>query len=89
MEKTYKQCQSCGMPLQRDPQGGGSEKDGTRSKMYCSSCYKDGAFTRPDISLQEMQKLVDGVLKNEMKWWRLFRRLAVKQIASLERWKKR
>jgi hypothetical protein len=71
-EKTFRQCQSCGMPLQRDPQGGGSEKDGTRSKIYCSSCYKDGAFTRPDISLQDMQTLVDDVLKNEMRWWRIF-----------------
>jgi hypothetical protein len=56
--------------------------------MYCSSCYQNGQFTRPDITLQEMQALVDGVLKKEMKWFKFFRRLAVKQIARLERWKK-
>ena len=88
IKKTYKQCQSCGMPLKRDSQGGGSEKDGTISKRYCSSCYRDGLFTRPNISLQEMQKLVDTVLKNEMKWRKLFRWFAVRQIATLERWKK-
>ncbi|HAQ38579.1 MAG TPA: hypothetical protein DCQ58_08735, partial [Saprospirales bacterium] len=30
-QKTYKNCQSCGMPLHKDPQGGGTEKDGSRS----------------------------------------------------------
>jgi len=36
-----------------------------------------------------MQELVDNVLKKEMKRFRLFRWLAVKQIAGLERWKKK
>lgn len=89
MKKEYKQCQSCGMPLKQDKKGGGSEKDGTLSKMYCSSCYQDGVFKRPNLSLKEMQKLVDDVLKNEMKWWKIFRWLAVKQIPTLERWKRK
>lgn len=89
MKKIYKQCQSCGMPLRQDSKWGGSEKNGTLSKMYCSSCYQDGRFKRPDISLKEMQSLVDNVLKNEMKWWRLFRWLAISQIPRLERWVKK
>jgi len=28
MEKVYKNCQSCGMPLKRDEQGGGTNADG-------------------------------------------------------------
>ena len=76
------------MPLKIDKQGGGSEKDGTLSKMYCSSCYQDGVFNNLQISLQEMQKLVDDVLKNEMKWWKIFRWLAANQIPKLARWKK-
>jgi hypothetical protein len=88
MEKTYKQCQSCGMPMNKDEKGGGSEKNGTLSKMYCSSCYQNGSFKNPQMTLEEMQKLVDGVLKNEMKWWKIFRCLAVSQIPKLERWKK-
>ena len=87
MKKIYKQCQSCGMPLKKDKNGGGSEKNGTINKMYCSSCYQNGEFTRPNITLQEMQKIVDDVLKNEMKWWKIFRWLAVAQISQLERWK--
>lgn len=87
MEKIYKQCQSCGMPLKKDEKWGGSEKDGTFSKMYCSSCYQDGGFKNPHMTLQEMQNLVDEVLKNEMGWWKFFRWLAIKQISKLARWK--
>ena len=28
--RTMKQCQSCGMPLSKDPGGGGTERDGTQ-----------------------------------------------------------
>ena len=52
-----------------DKQGGGTEKDGSLSTMYCSSCYKKGIFTRPNITVKEMQKLVNEVLKKEMKRW--------------------
>jgi len=73
------------MPLSRDPKGAWSEKDGSLSTMYCSSCYQDGQFTKPNVTLQEMQALVDGVLKKEMKRFKFFRRLAVRQIARLKR----
>jgi hypothetical protein len=88
METAYKQCQSCGMPLWRDLEGGGSEQDGSRSQMYCSSCYRDGAFIQPELSVQEMQRLVDDILKREMRWWKVFRWLAVRQIPTLARWRK-
>lgn len=67
MSKSYKQCQSCGMPLKKDKNGGGSEKDGTLSKMYCSSCYQEGVFKNPNMTMEDMQKLVGDVLKNEVK----------------------
>ena len=51
MAKEQKICQSCGMPHAKDPGGGGSEADGTKSTTYCSLCYKDGAFTQPDITV--------------------------------------
>ncbi|MCG2692696.1 zinc ribbon domain-containing protein [Candidatus Parcubacteria bacterium] len=88
MNKTYKQCRSCGMPLKKDKNGGGSEKDGTLSKMYCSSCYQDGVFKDKNITLEDMQKLVDDVLTNEVKLPKIFRWLAVRQIPKLVRWKK-
>lgn len=76
------------MPLKQDVKGGGTEKDGSLSQMYCSSCYENGAFKRPDMTVAEMQKLVDDVLKNEVKFPKIFRWLAVRQIPELERWKK-
>jgi hypothetical protein len=52
------------MPLKRDAEGGGTESDGTKSTMYCSKCYINGAFTNPEIhSAADMQVLVKGKLK--------------------------
>ena len=48
-------CQSCGMPMSKDPEGGGSEKDGSLSSTYCSLCYADGAFRHPGVSVEEFQ----------------------------------
>ncbi len=76
------------MPLKHDSQGGGTEQDGTRSSMYCSSCYQHGVFTQPEMTVSEMQRFVDGVLKDEMGWWKAFRYLAVRQIPTLVRWKR-
>jgi hypothetical protein len=35
MEKVYKNCQSCGMPLKKDAKGGGTNADG--SKAPCTT----------------------------------------------------
>jgi hypothetical protein len=75
------------MPFKKDAQGGGSEADGTRSRKYCSSCYENGAFKHPEMTMKDMQQLVDGVLKNEMRWPGFLRWLAVRQISKLQRWK--
>jgi protein-arginine kinase activator protein McsA len=88
MEKEYKQCQSCGMPFKNDPQGGGTNADGSKSKMYCSNCYQNGRFTQPNWTVEQMQAFVKGKLK-ELGWFhRLFGGLFVKQIPKLERWKR-
>jgi hypothetical protein len=48
-------CQSCGMPMSTDKNGGGTEMDGTtKSIEYCSRCYRNGMFTEPGISVEEM-----------------------------------
>ena len=63
MEKIYKNCQSCGMPLKKDEKGGGTNADGSISTMYCSYCYENGEFHTPDMTVKEMQELVRGQLK--------------------------
>ncbi|NQP64977.1 hypothetical protein HO908_05230 [Streptococcus suis] len=48
-------CQSCAMPLNlHGLDVHGSEKDGTKSSIYCSYCYVNGRFVEPDISFEEM-----------------------------------
>jgi hypothetical protein len=50
----YTHCQSCGMPLD-EPCLLGTEKNGGKSTLYCIYCYKDGAFTAPELTLEDMQ----------------------------------
>ena len=61
--KSYKFCQSCGMPMHRDEKGGGTNADGSMSPMYCSHCYEGGKFTLPNISAEEMKARVKEKLK--------------------------
>lgn len=86
MEKAYKNCQSCAMPLKKDPNGGGTNADGTASKMYCSHCYEAGAFKQPDITATQMQTFVKGKLK-EMGFPGFLTGFFTKGIPKLERWK--
>ncbi len=51
-----KMCQSCGIPLKRDPELGGTNADGTKSEIYCSYCYKDGHFTYECDDVKEFQE---------------------------------
>lgn len=83
---SYKNCQSCGMPLKKDPNGGGTEKDGSKSKMYCSYCYQNGSFTQPNITVTEMQSFVKGKMK-EMGFPGFLAGFFTKGIPKLERWK--
>ncbi len=39
-------CQSCGMPMLKAEDFGSSD--------YCKYCYKDGQFTNPDITMEQM-----------------------------------
>jgi hypothetical protein len=86
MEKTYKVCQSCGMPLKKDEQGGGTNADGTKSLKYCGFCYQDGKFTRPDFTVQEMQQRVKEKMK-EMGIPGFLTGFFTQKIPKLERWK--
>ena len=86
METSYKNCQSCGMPLKRDAQGGGTNADGSKSTMYCSHCYQDGKFTQPNVSMDEMKALVKVKLK-EMKIPGILAGIFTRNIPKLVRWK--
>ena len=73
------------MPLSKDPQGGGTNADGSNSQEYCSKCYKDGVFCNPDMTQEEMIVLVKGKLK-EMHFPGFVASYFTKDIPKLKRW---
>ncbi|MCP5075386.1 MAG: hypothetical protein GY947_19105 [Rhodobacteraceae bacterium] len=78
-------CQSCSMPMKKDPGGGGTEADGTHSAKYCSLCYQDGAFVQPDFDAAEMQAFcVEQLQKKGMP--RFMAWMFTRSIPKLERW---
>lgn len=54
MEEKF--CQSCGMPLNSNEQYG-TNADGTLNQDYCSYCYKNGAFTNENMTMEEMMEI--------------------------------
>ena len=85
MESKYTMCQSCGMPLKRDPKGGGTNADGSKSTMYCSHCYEAGKFTAPDMTAAGMQAFAKMKMK-EMGFPGFMAGLFAKKIPKLARW---
>ncbi|QGY42207.1 hypothetical protein GM418_00610 [Maribellus comscasis] len=85
MEKQYKMCQSCGMPLSKDPDGGGTEKDGAKNRKYCSYCYQNGEFTFTGTVYEFQdyckQKMIEGGHSKFISW------IFTRGLKRLERWK--
>ncbi len=86
MSTTYKNCQSCGMPLKKDPAAGGTNADGSKSSMYCSYCFESGQFKQPDWTAAQMQEFVKGKMK-EMGFPGFLASFFSMNIPRLERWK--
>jgi len=78
-------CQSCGMPMKQDPQGGGTNVDGSKSTEYCSYCYQSGKFTWEGNveDFQEFcrQKMIEGGSNKFLAW------LFTRNMKRLKRWK--
>jgi radical SAM superfamily enzyme len=74
------------MPMDKDPLGGGTNRDGSKSHKYCSFCYRDGEFVEQFASADEMVGHVQDKLK-EMGYGSLKRWFFTSHIHSLERWK--
>jgi len=79
-------CQSCGMPMKKDPEGGGNNSDGSKNLEYCSLCYQNGAFFNTEFTAQEMQAFCIEKMKEQgtpgfIAW------LFTRNIPNLKRWK--
>src|SRR5262245_46419540 len=79
-------CQSCGMPLSRDEQGGGTEADGSHSTEYCSRCYQGGQFIDPALTLPEMMAIVKGKMR-EMHFPGFLANYFTRDMPKLKRWR--
>jgi len=86
MNKKNKFCQSCGMPMKQDPQGGGTNANGSKNEKYCSYCFQNGAFVGGKMSVGEFQefcrqKMVESGHSKFTAW------LFTRGMKRLERWK--
>ena len=88
MDNHIKICQSCGMPLDKDPDNGGTNIDKSKSEKFCSFCYQQGKFVDAGITLREkIEKNVQlavtkmGIPESKA------RQMAESIIPNLERWK--
>jgi hypothetical protein len=72
---------------EKDEKGGGTNADGTKSKIYCSMCYENGKFTAPDMTVEEMKLLVKNKLK-EFGFPGFLTGFFTKGIPKLKRWTK-
>ena len=88
MEQAYKNCQSCGMPLKKSPNGGGTNSDGTTSALYCGYCYENGSFKQPGWDVAQMRVFVKGKMK-KMGIPGFLGNFFTKGMPRLERWKNR
>ena len=80
-------CQSCGMPLDQDPKGGGTEADGSKSTKYCSYCYQEGRFLGDIKTAKDMIRFVREELRRQgLPWYK--RWFYTMHIPQLDRWKR-
>ncbi|MDD3649441.1 MAG: zinc ribbon domain-containing protein [Candidatus Hydrothermia bacterium] len=81
-------CQSCGTPFTKESEFG-TNRDGTKNYEYCINCYKDGRFTDPDITLEEMiEKVAKDMIENEKIPSKYAYKIAKEYIPGLKRWSK-
>jgi Putative zinc ribbon domain len=80
-------CQSCGMPLGAGFFG--TEKNGVESSEYCKFCWKDGSFTSPGRTMEQMIEMSIISMTDELKMPKeTADKLARDFIPKLKRWQK-
>ena len=55
-------CESCGMPMGETDEMYGTELGGNKSADYCKFCYDNGAFTSPNLTLEEQIETVAAMM---------------------------
>lgn len=86
MTVSHKFCQSCGMPFKKDLKDGGTNADGSVSKIYCSYCYQSGSFVYACNNVADFQeyckkKMIEAGNSRFISW------LFTRGMKRLGRWK--
>jgi hypothetical protein len=55
-------CQSCAMPMEKT-EDFGTNTNGSKNKEYCCHCYKNGKFTEPGITIEQMIGKCTAIMK--------------------------
>jgi hypothetical protein len=77
-------CQSCSMPLGNAALLG-TESDGSPNYDYCKFCYQNGAFTHPNLTLDEMRRHMEN-LPGKQDLPKELLETALKRLPHLRRW---
>lgn len=81
------------MPL-LNPEDFGTNADGSRNEEYCLYCYQKGAFTNPEMTVEEMIELnlkyIDQFRDENGKSYTAeqARGILLEYLPTLQRWKK-
>lgn len=87
-EQRYKDiCQSCAMPMEKLGDYG-TNVDGSQNYKYCTNCYQKGAFTQPEITMEQMIEGCVGIMVQYGMSKDEARKQVEPVIPTLKRWKK-
>jgi hypothetical protein len=75
------------MPLNNDPENGGTNSDNTKSNKYCSFCYRNGVFLDEGITLQQKIEKNIGMAVSMGMLEEQAREMAESILPELERWR--
>ena len=79
-------CQSCTMPIDH-VENRGTEKDGSKSQLYCKYCYQHGEFVNPQMTLNEMRNIVRTQMQ-KLKISDTVTQQSLDMLPHLKRWRK-
>ncbi len=74
------------MPMRQEDFG--TNADGSMNSEYCTFCFRDGRFTEPGITMQQMIEKVAGFMVTLEKMpEKEAKRLSKSLVLELKRWK--
>lgn len=79
-------CQSCGMRLSNQKDFHKISDEIKKQMTFCQTCYTDGEFTEPNLTLKEMKEKIKNRCK-ELGYNKLITFILTNRINDLERWR--